>query len=60
MRFIRAVVSGELKVSNRKKADIEADLQARGFDRLAPKGKVRHKGLGRQHPHLLTDVIHCY
>lgn len=33
-RFIIAVVDGELVLSNRKRADIEADLEARGFDRL--------------------------
>jgi len=35
IRFIRAVITGELLVSNRKRADIEADLEAQGFDRMA-------------------------
>lgn len=35
IRFIRAVITGELQVSNRKRADIEADLEAQGFDRMA-------------------------
>jgi len=41
VRFIKGVISGTLKVSNRKKADIEADLVAQGFDRLPSKAKVR-------------------
>ena len=40
MRFILAVISGELKISNRKKADIEADLDSNGYDRIAPAKKV--------------------
>lgn len=44
VRFIRAVVSGELKVSNRKKADIEADLEEQGYPRLAGARKVRVHG----------------
>jgi hypothetical protein len=39
-RFILAVISGEVKISNRKKADIERDLDAMGFDRLGSKKKV--------------------
>jgi hypothetical protein len=35
IRFIRAVITGELKVSNRKRADIEADLEAQGYDKMA-------------------------
>ena len=42
-RFILAVVSGELVVSNRKKADIVADLAAAGYDQMPPSRKV---GLG--------------
>ncbi len=34
VRFILAVVNGELKVSNRKKADLIADLEKRGFARM--------------------------
>ena len=40
VRFVLAVVSGELKISNQKKADIEADLDAMGFDRLEPAKKA--------------------
>ncbi len=40
-RFILAVVSGELVVSNRKKADIVADLERAGYDKMPPKKKVR-------------------
>jgi DNA topoisomerase-2 len=35
IRFIRAVISGELRLSNRKRAEIEADLDAQGYDRMA-------------------------
>jgi DNA topoisomerase-2 len=41
MRFILAVVAGELRVSGRRKADVEADLEAAGFDRLAPTRKAK-------------------
>ncbi len=37
MRFILAVIKGELVVSNRKKAEIEVDLEAAGYDRMAKK-----------------------
>ena len=40
-RFILAVVSGELAVSNRRRADIIADLEAAGYDRMPPNKKVR-------------------
>jgi len=39
-RFILAVVAGELMISNRKKADIEAQLQHDGYDRMPPSKKV--------------------
>lgn len=35
MRFILAVISGELKVGNRRKKDIEADLFNEGYDKIA-------------------------
>ncbi len=42
MRFIMAVISGEMVVSNRKKAAIESDLESQGYDRIAPaSAKVR-------------------
>lgn len=34
MKFILAVIGGELVVSNRKRKDIEADLEAMDFDRM--------------------------
>ena len=34
VRFIKGVIAGTLRVNNRKKADIEADLVAQGFDRM--------------------------
>ena len=43
VRFILMVVEGELVISNRKKADIEQDLDALGFDRLKKSAK-RGKG----------------
>jgi hypothetical protein len=33
--FIRAVINGDLLLSNRKRLDIEADLDAQGFDKMA-------------------------
>lgn len=41
VRFILAVISGSLKVSNRKKADIEASMDDMDFDRVPPAGKVQ-------------------
>ena len=40
VRFILAVIAGKLKVSNRKKADIEASMDDMGFNRVPPAGKV--------------------
>ena len=40
VRFILAVVSGALKISNRRKADIEAELEQEGYDRLASQKKA--------------------
>jgi DNA topoisomerase-2 len=48
IRFIRAVITGELQVSNRKRADIEADLEAQGFDRMAKSKDVSVCGGGWQ------------
>lgn len=45
IRFIRAVISGELVLSNRKRADIEADLEAQGYDKMAKSkdvGTLKH------------------
>ncbi len=39
-RFILAVVAGALVIANRKKADIEAQLAADGYDRMPPSKKV--------------------
>ncbi|EFJ45103.1 hypothetical protein VOLCADRAFT_94598 [Volvox carteri f. nagariensis] len=35
VRFILAVVHGKLEVRNRKRVDIEKDLEAQGFDRMS-------------------------
>lgn len=37
VRFILAVVSGELVVSNRKRKDVEAELEKEGYDRMPKK-----------------------
>ena len=34
VRFITSVISGDLKVSNRKRAEVLAELQEKGFDKL--------------------------
>ncbi len=34
VRFITSVISGSLKVSNRKRAEVLAELLAQGFDKL--------------------------
>lgn len=42
VRFIMAVVNGELEVRNRKRSEIEKDLDRMGFDRLGKaSAKVR-------------------
>ena len=46
MRFILAVIAGQLVISNRRRADIEADLEAGGYDRVRSSRKV---GSIRQH-----------
>lgn len=40
MRFILAVVAGQLKLSNRRKADVEAELEDEGYDRLPSQKKA--------------------
>uniref|UniRef100_A0A7S3VQX9 DNA topoisomerase 2 n=1 Tax=Dunaliella tertiolecta TaxID=3047 RepID=A0A7S3VQX9_DUNTE len=40
VRFIKAVISGSLRVNNRKRAEVEADLEAQQFDRLPSKAKA--------------------
>lgn len=37
VRFITMVVDGRLVLARRKRADVENDLNAKGFDRLPPK-----------------------
>lgn len=41
VRFIMAVIQNRLVISNRRKADIEEDMDSMGFDRIPPAGKVR-------------------
>lgn len=40
IRFILAVISGELIINNRKRKDIEADLDAAGYSRMGSKAQV--------------------
>ena len=42
VRFILAVISGDLVVSNRRRAAIEADLTDQGFERMPNTKKVLH------------------
>jgi len=41
VRFITSVISGSLKVNNRKRADILADLVSQGFDKLGSGGSTK-------------------
>lgn len=43
VRFILAVVGGRLKLSNRRKADIEAELEAEGYDKLPTQKKAQQQ-----------------
>ncbi len=47
-RFILAVVSGELVIANRKKADIEAQLERDGYDRMPASRKARSSEVRNQ------------
>lgn len=51
VRFIKSVIAGTLKVNNRKKADVEADLEAQKFDRLPNKNKVGAAGVSSIQAH---------
>lgn len=42
VRFILAVIAGEVVISNRKRAEIEAQLDAEGYDRMPNTKKARH------------------
>ena len=42
VRFILAVISGDMVVSNRRRAAIEADLEDQGFERMPNTKKVLH------------------
>jgi DNA topoisomerase-2 len=46
VRFIMAVINGTLRVANRKKAEVEADLAAQGFDRLPSRDGKSKASLG--------------
>ena len=41
VRFILAVIAGQVAVSNRRKAAVEAELEAQGFDRMPNTRKAR-------------------
>lgn len=45
VRFILAVVGGQLRISNRRRAEIEAELEREGYDKL-PSGKKKVGRLG--------------
>jgi hypothetical protein len=45
MKFILAVIAGELIISNRKRAAIEADLEAGGYDRMSKSDSAGKRGI---------------
>ena len=45
MKFILAVIAGEVVVSNRKRAAIEADLERMGFDRMPKSDTASKRGV---------------
>ena len=45
MKFILAVIAGDVVVSNRKRAAIEADLDTLGFDRMAKSDTASKRGV---------------
>ena len=47
VRFILAVVAGKLIISNRKRADINSDLEAQGYDKMPSRVKKVCQG-GRE------------
>ncbi|GAB4817907.1 hypothetical protein N2152v2_004953 [Parachlorella kessleri] len=49
VRFILAVVGGQLRISNRRKADIEAELEREGYDRL-PSNKKKQQIAEQEEP----------
>lgn len=55
VRFIKGVIGGSLRVANRKRAEVEADLQSQGFDRLPSKAQVR----GRRWWAVAVVDAHC-
>lgn len=52
VRFILAVIAGEVVISNRKRADIEGQLERDGYDRMPNTRKVAHNA------HALTVLLH--
>ena len=57
VRFILAVISGEMVISNRKRADIEAQLESDGYDRMPNTKKVLHAW--RRHVCVRAQVCVC-
>ena len=47
VRFILAVVAGKLIISNRKRADINSELETQGYDKMPSRVKKVRKG-GKQ------------
>ena len=57
-RFILAVVAGQLQISGRKKAAVEEQLEAEGYDRMAPnRRKVRGLQQEVQSKPELTELL---
>ena len=58
------MVAGALKISGRKKAAIEAQLEAEGFDRMAPhRRKVRYQlspSSGDELAHRCCKALFCF
>jgi DNA topoisomerase-2 len=59
-RFILAVVAGELVLSNRKKADIVADLEASGYDKLSTNQKKPADISDEDHEASMSSVSYDY
>jgi hypothetical protein len=58
VRFIMAVINGTLRVANRKKAEVEADLAAQGFDRLPSRAASDSKRKASPKPPMQAYSIH--
>jgi hypothetical protein len=57
VRFILAVVAGQLKLSNRRKAEVEGELEDEGYDRLPSLKKAQAQVGGTLGP--AAGQLHC-